>query len=83
MVTPEDSLLDDFVSVLSQSHRLQLDPLEKAWMRSSALGQAAAQRQLLAQESSLVLKKVTHSWPRPALTASAPCRQRRASVTPH
>lgn len=39
-------------------HRVQLDPLEKDWLRSSALGNMAAQRLLLAQEPSLVLKKV-------------------------
>lgn len=39
-------------------HRVQLDPLEKDWLRSSALGNVAAQRQLLAQEPGLVLKKV-------------------------
>ncbi|XP_058500537.1 uncharacterized protein LOC131469529 isoform X2 [Solea solea] len=44
-------------SVTSLFHRLQLDPLEKAWWRSSALGNMAAQRQLLAQEPSLVVKK--------------------------
>ncbi|XP_051807501.1 uncharacterized protein LOC110965136 [Acanthochromis polyacanthus] len=45
-------------SVMSLFHRLQLDPLEKDWMRSCASGNMAAQRQLLAQEPSLVLKKV-------------------------
>ncbi|XP_049430893.1 ankyrin repeat domain-containing protein SOWAHC-like [Epinephelus fuscoguttatus] len=44
-------------SVMSLFHRVQLDPLEKHWLRSSALGNMAAQRQLLAQEPSLVLKK--------------------------
>ncbi|XP_062245606.1 ankyrin repeat domain-containing protein SOWAHC-like [Platichthys flesus] len=44
-------------SVTSLFHRVQLDPLEKAWLRSSALGNTAAQRQLLAQEPGLVLKK--------------------------
>ncbi|XP_037621921.1 ankyrin repeat domain-containing protein SOWAHC [Sebastes umbrosus] len=42
---------------MSLFHRVQLDPLEKLWWRSSALGNMAAQRQLLAQEPSLVLKK--------------------------
>lgn len=41
--------------------RVQLDPLEKDWLRSSALGNMAAQRRLLCQESSLVMKKVRHS----------------------
>ncbi|GLD72052.1 ankyrin repeat domain-containing protein SOWAHB-like isoform X1, partial [Lates japonicus] len=44
-------------SVMSLFHRVQLDPLEKDWLRSSALGNMAAQRQLLALEPSLVLKK--------------------------
>ncbi|XP_029992327.1 ankyrin repeat domain-containing protein SOWAHA isoform X2 [Sphaeramia orbicularis] len=44
-------------SVMSLFHRVQLDPLEKDWLRSSALGNLAAQRQLLMQEPSLVLKK--------------------------
>lgn len=43
-------------------HRIQLEPVEKAWMRSSALGDTEAQRQLLLQESSLAMKKVK---PRP------------------
>ena len=53
--------MGDDCPFLSQSlfHRVQLEPLEKAWMRSCALGDAAAQCQLLGQESSLVLKKVT------------------------
>ncbi|XP_071318048.1 uncharacterized protein [Trachinotus anak] len=45
-------------SVMSLFHRVQLDPLEKDWWRSSALGNMAAQRQLLAQDPGLVLKKV-------------------------
>ncbi len=44
-------------------HRVQLDPLERAWWRSSAVGNMAAQRQLLAQDSSLVLKKVQLPFP--------------------
>ncbi|XP_068170257.1 uncharacterized protein [Antennarius striatus] len=44
-------------SVMSLFHRVQLDPLEKDWWRSSALGNVGAQRQLLSQESSLVVKK--------------------------
>ncbi|XP_034443923.1 uncharacterized protein LOC117763127 [Hippoglossus hippoglossus] len=44
-------------SVTSLFHRVQLDPLEKAWLRSSALGNMAAQQQLLAQEPGLVVKK--------------------------
>ncbi|KAF0040745.1 hypothetical protein F2P81_006643 [Scophthalmus maximus] len=53
-------------SVMSLFPRQQLDPLEKAWWRSSALGLIVAQRQLLAQEPALVLKKdfitVSISW---------------------
>ncbi|XP_054862414.1 ankyrin repeat domain-containing protein SOWAHC [Amphiprion ocellaris] len=49
-------------SVMSLFHRLQLDPLEKDWMRSCASGNMAAQRQLLAQEPSLVLKKTALHW---------------------
>ncbi|XP_008410853.1 ankyrin repeat domain-containing protein SOWAHC isoform X5 [Poecilia reticulata] len=44
-------------SVLSLFHRVQLDPLEKDWLRSSAVGNMAAQRLLLAQDPGLVLKK--------------------------
>ncbi|KAK5602075.1 hypothetical protein CRENBAI_017002 [Crenichthys baileyi] len=39
-------------------HRVQLDPLEKDWLRCSAVGNVAAQRLLLVQEPGLVLKKV-------------------------
>lgn len=39
-------------------HRVPLDPLEKEWLKSSAVGDVAAQRHLLAQEPGLVLKKV-------------------------
>ncbi|XP_013878458.1 ankyrin repeat domain-containing protein SOWAHC isoform X2 [Austrofundulus limnaeus] len=58
----EESEEDDTRSVTASSvtslfHRVQLDPLEKDWLRSSALGNMAAQRLLLAQEPSLVLKK--------------------------
>ncbi|XP_037539044.1 ankyrin repeat domain-containing protein SOWAHC [Nematolebias whitei] len=42
---------------MSLFHRVQLDPMEKDWLRSSALGNTAAQRLLLAQEPGLVLKK--------------------------
>ncbi|XP_069384512.1 serine/threonine-protein kinase WNK4 isoform X3 [Paralichthys olivaceus] len=49
-------------SVTSLFHRVQLDPLEKAWLRSSALGNMAAQRQLLAQEPGLVVKKTALHW---------------------
>ncbi|XP_041794648.1 ankyrin repeat domain-containing protein SOWAHC [Chelmon rostratus] len=49
-------------SVMSLFHRVQLDPLEKDWLRSSALGNMAAQRQLLSQDSGLVLKKTALHW---------------------
>ncbi|XP_026221254.1 ankyrin repeat domain-containing protein SOWAHC-like [Anabas testudineus] len=49
-------------SFMSLFHRVQLDPLEKDWMRSSALGNTAAQRQLLAQEPGLVFKKTALHW---------------------
>ncbi|KAI3371041.1 hypothetical protein L3Q82_023523 [Scortum barcoo] len=45
-------------SVMSLFHRVQMDPLEKDWLRSSARGNVAAQRLLLSQEPSLVVKKV-------------------------
>ncbi|KAK2842873.1 hypothetical protein Q5P01_013073 [Channa striata] len=44
-------------SFLSLFHRLQLDPLDKDWLKSSALGDMAAQRQLLDQDPSLVFRK--------------------------
>ncbi|XP_028441669.1 ankyrin repeat domain-containing protein SOWAHC isoform X1 [Perca flavescens] len=49
-------------SVLSLFHRVPLDPLEKHWWRSSALGNMAAQRQLLLQDPGLVLKKTALHW---------------------
>lgn len=39
-------------------HRVSLDPLEKEWLKSCAVGNVATQRRLLAQEPGLVLKKV-------------------------
>ncbi|XP_029909317.1 uncharacterized protein LOC115360505 isoform X2 [Myripristis murdjan] len=44
-------------SVMSLFHRVQLDPVEREWLRYSAVGNMAAQRRLLAQDSSLALKK--------------------------
>ncbi|XP_047453003.1 ankyrin repeat domain-containing protein SOWAHC isoform X2 [Mugil cephalus] len=44
-------------SVTSLFHRVQLDPVERSWWRSSALGNTSSQRQLLSLEPSLVLKK--------------------------
>ncbi|MED6272802.1 hypothetical protein CHARACLAT_000456 [Characodon lateralis] len=49
-------------SVMSLFHRVQLDPLEKDWLKSSAVGNVAAQRLLLAQEPGLVLKKTALHW---------------------
>ncbi|CAL8324005.1 unnamed protein product [Gadus morhua 'NCC'] len=45
-------------SVMSLYPRVQLDPLEKDWLRSSALGNICAQRLLLTQDPSLAHKKV-------------------------
>ncbi|XP_061578758.1 uncharacterized protein LOC133444879 [Cololabis saira] len=44
-------------SIMSLFHRVHMDPLEKDWLRSSARGNMTAQRLLLAQEPSLILKK--------------------------
>ncbi|CAL8292939.1 unnamed protein product [Boreogadus saida] len=44
-------------SVMSLYPRVQLDPLEKDWLRSSALGNICAQRLLLTQDPSLAHKK--------------------------
>ncbi|XP_026028107.1 ankyrin repeat domain-containing protein SOWAHC isoform X3 [Astatotilapia calliptera] len=44
-------------SVMSLFHRVSLDPLEKEWLKSCAVGNVATQRRLLAQEPGLVLKK--------------------------
>lgn len=49
-------------SVMSMFQRVQLDPLEKDWMKSCALGNTAVQRQLLVQEPGLVLKKTALHW---------------------
>lgn len=38
--------------------RVQLDPLEKEWLKSSALGDVATQRRPLRQDGSLLMKKV-------------------------
>ncbi|KAJ3595914.1 hypothetical protein NHX12_002326, partial [Muraenolepis orangiensis] len=45
-------------SVTSLYHRVHLEPLEKDWLRSSALGNISAQRLLLAQDPTLAHKKV-------------------------
>lgn len=74
VVTPKTTRVADFGGRLSQSlsPRVQLQPLEKAWMRSSALGDAQAQRRLLCQESSLALKKVTAGSQRGAGAVTPP-----------
>ncbi|KAG7232282.1 hypothetical protein INR49_009067, partial [Caranx melampygus] len=49
---------DDTRSVTASSVMAADGPLEKAWLRSCAEGNMAAQRQLLTQDPGLVLKKV-------------------------
>ncbi|KAM8861866.1 uncharacterized protein ACB058_008523 isoform 1-T2 [Synchiropus picturatus] len=49
-------------SLTSLFHRVQLDPLEKDWMRSTALGNISVQRLLLTQDPSLVMKKTALHW---------------------
>ncbi|XP_060892202.1 ankyrin repeat domain-containing protein SOWAHC [Labrus mixtus] len=49
-------------SFMSLFHRVQLDPLEREWLKSSAVGNMAAQKRLLAQEPSLVMKKTALHW---------------------
>uniref|UniRef100_A0AAX7V0B3 Ankyrin repeat domain-containing protein SOWAHC-like n=1 Tax=Astatotilapia calliptera TaxID=8154 RepID=A0AAX7V0B3_ASTCA len=49
-------------SVMSLFHRVSLDPLEKEWLKSCAVGNVATQRRLLAQEPGLVLKKTALHW---------------------
>ncbi|XP_062316672.1 mediator of RNA polymerase II transcription subunit 15-like isoform X3 [Osmerus eperlanus] len=44
-------------SVMSLFHRIQMEPLEKDWLRSCVLGNTAALRQLLRQDPSLASKK--------------------------
>ncbi|XP_018594287.1 uncharacterized protein LOC108926198 [Scleropages formosus] len=44
-------------SVTSLFQRLQMDPLEREWLRFAALGNAAALRQLLSQDPTLASKK--------------------------
>ncbi|KAG7273558.1 hypothetical protein CRUP_005747, partial [Coryphaenoides rupestris] len=43
-------------------HRVHLDPLEKDWLRSSALGNISAQRLLLNQDPTLAHKKTALHW---------------------
>ncbi|XP_045552862.1 uncharacterized protein [Salmo salar] len=56
-VQEEDTRSVAASSVMSVFPRIQLDPLEKDWLRSCALGNTAALRQLLTQDSSLASKK--------------------------
>lgn len=48
----------DLLLPQSLLQRVQLDPLEKEWLKSSALGDVATQRRLLRQDGSLLMKKV-------------------------
>ncbi|XP_070291132.1 uncharacterized protein [Salvelinus sp. IW2-2015] len=57
-VQEEDTRSVAASSVMSVFPRIQLDPLEKDWLRSCALGNTAALRQLLTQDPSLASKKV-------------------------
>ncbi|XP_036845527.1 uncharacterized protein LOC110520968 [Oncorhynchus mykiss] len=56
-VQEEDTRSVAASSVMSVFPRIQLDPLEKDWLRSCALGNTAALRQLLTQDPSLASKK--------------------------
>ncbi|XP_046889475.1 mucin-1-like [Hypomesus transpacificus] len=49
-------------SVMSLFHRIQMEPLEKDWLRSCVLGNTAALRQLLRQDPSLASKKDERDW---------------------
>ncbi|KAG5839211.1 hypothetical protein ANANG_G00202600, partial [Anguilla anguilla] len=49
-------------SVTSLFQRLQLDPLEREWLRLAAVGDAAALRQLLSQDPTLASKKTALHW---------------------
>lgn len=56
--SPSSPFLALFFLAQSLFHRVSLDPLEKEWLKSCAVGNVATQRRLLAQEPGLVLKKV-------------------------
>ncbi|XP_066524916.1 myb-like protein X [Hoplias malabaricus] len=45
-------------SVMSLFHRMQMDPLEREWLRCAALGNAPGLRQLLLQDPTLAPKKM-------------------------
>ncbi|KAK0144072.1 Ankyrin repeat domain-containing protein SOWAHC [Merluccius polli] len=49
-------------SVMSLYHRVHFDPLEKDWLRSSAVGNITAQRLLLTQDPALAHKKTALHW---------------------
>ncbi|XP_075884830.1 uncharacterized protein LOC142889991 isoform X2 [Nelusetta ayraudi] len=58
----DDSTSVTASSVISLFQRVQLDPLEKEWLRSSALGDGATQRRLLRQDAGLLMKKTALHW---------------------
>lgn len=63
----DGDLEDDIRSVATSSvtslfQRLQLDPLERDWLRLAAMGDVAALRQLLVQDSVLASKKTALHW---------------------
>ncbi|XP_041652200.1 ankyrin repeat domain-containing protein SOWAHC [Cheilinus undulatus] len=47
---------------MSLFHRVQLDPVEREWIKSSAVGNMVAQRRLLTQEPNLIMKKTALHW---------------------
>ncbi|KAJ8407868.1 hypothetical protein AAFF_G00269120 [Aldrovandia affinis] len=49
-------------SVMSLFQRLQLDPLEREWLRLAALGDTPALRRLLRQDPTLASKKTALHW---------------------
>ncbi|KAL7858273.1 hypothetical protein AOLI_G00183750 [Acnodon oligacanthus] len=49
-------------SVMSLFQRMQMDPLEREWLRCAALGNAPGLRQLLLQDPTLAPKKTALHW---------------------
>ncbi|XP_043084073.1 ankyrin repeat domain-containing protein SOWAHB isoform X2 [Puntigrus tetrazona] len=49
-------------SVMSLFHRVQMDPIEKEWLRCAALGNATTLYLLLKQDPTLVSKKTALHW---------------------
>ncbi|XP_073724468.1 uncharacterized protein [Misgurnus anguillicaudatus] len=49
-------------SVMSLFHRMQMDPVEKEWLRCAALGKYSALYILLQQDNTLVSKKTALHW---------------------